>query len=92
VAGQESDGYGDYGRLISGASLDSIKSPSIAPVLWDMPYWVVNVCAGPPAHSKGLNVLYAYQHVKWFIYGKDSKTYDITKSDYWYLHSADGFY
>ena len=65
---------------------------SIAPVLWDMPYWVVNVCAGPPAHSKGINVLYADGHAKWVIYGVNHSTYDITQADYWYLHSADGFY
>jgi len=91
LPGKESE-YGDYGRLVSGASIASIPSPSIAPVLWDMPYWVVNVCAGPPAHSKGINVLYADQHAKWFIYGKNDQKYDITKDDYWYLHSADGFY
>ena len=89
---QHESEYGDYGRLISGSSLSAVKSPSIAPVLWDMPYWVVNVCAGPPAHSKGINVLYADSHVKWFIYGVDHKDYDITQSDFWYLHSADGFY
>ena len=57
-----------------------------------MPYWVVSVCAGPPAHSKGINVLYADPHANWFIYGQDSKSYDITRHVYWYLHSADGIY
>jgi prepilin-type N-terminal cleavage/methylation domain-containing protein/prepilin-type processing-associated H-X9-DG protein len=55
---------------ISGMAFAAIPRPAEAAVLWDMPFWLpvkepcISQMTTKPAHTGGLNVLYADTHVK----------------------------
>jgi prepilin-type N-terminal cleavage/methylation domain-containing protein/prepilin-type processing-associated H-X9-DG protein len=80
---------------ISRLALAAIPRPAEAPVLWDMPYWnpVKSPCTNisvPPAHAKGVNVLYADTHAKFSAYsGRIS--WDCFE-DWWGDHMWEGYY
>ena len=56
-----------------------------------MPYWRSSPTYGPPAHSKGLDILYVDGHVKWFGFG-ETKRAPTAEDDYWVDYSWNGYY
>jgi prepilin-type N-terminal cleavage/methylation domain-containing protein/prepilin-type processing-associated H-X9-DG protein len=80
-------------HLISGRRQARIARPAEAPVIWDMPYWgYPNPWNLQPAHSVGINVVYADSHVRYRVFDRPSKSagkaYDV---DWWGDHSSEGW-
>jgi prepilin-type N-terminal cleavage/methylation domain-containing protein/prepilin-type processing-associated H-X9-DG protein len=89
--GHAADANG-YGKVVGGEVLGDIPDPTRAPIVWDMPYWRSSAIYGPPAHQKGLNVLYVDNHVKWVGFGENRKATSTAEDDYWVNHSWNGYY
>jgi prepilin-type N-terminal cleavage/methylation domain-containing protein/prepilin-type processing-associated H-X9-DG protein len=86
---------------ISGLPIASISRPAEAPVLWDSPFWhaVKEPCISlgrPPAHAKGLNVLYADSHARYSPFTGKVSTADGNRNHcwehWWAEHNWEGYY
>jgi prepilin-type N-terminal cleavage/methylation domain-containing protein/prepilin-type processing-associated H-X9-DG protein len=84
---------------VSGLALSAIPKPAEAPVIWDQPHWnpVGEPCTGldlQPAHTGGVDVLYADSHVKFSHYsGRPSPgESDPCLENWWADHHWEGYF
>jgi prepilin-type N-terminal cleavage/methylation domain-containing protein len=82
---------------VSGLALAAIPAPSDAPLLWDMPYWNMDLpgCSNADptyqtAHPKGVFVVYADTHAK-FSHYRNAANQGKCSEDWWYDHSWEGY-
>jgi prepilin-type N-terminal cleavage/methylation domain-containing protein/prepilin-type processing-associated H-X9-DG protein len=83
---------------ISGRALTAVPNPTAAPLLWDMPWYKVikQPCSmrEQPAHTEGVNVLYADAHAKFshFDTRLAATSWDPCVADWWGQHHWKGFF
>ena len=66
---------------VSGRPQSEVVNPTIADLVWEMPYWV---SAGPMPHNNGMNLVFGDGHADWFIASPK-------EGDWWAYHSRDGW-
>jgi prepilin-type N-terminal cleavage/methylation domain-containing protein/prepilin-type processing-associated H-X9-DG protein len=87
-------------ELVSGRALAAVPYPSLAPVIWDMPWAkaIKEPCPGiygPPAHGEGVNVAYADGHARFNHYeARPAATWwsDPCGVDWASLHEWEGYF
>jgi prepilin-type N-terminal cleavage/methylation domain-containing protein/prepilin-type processing-associated H-X9-DG protein len=102
VAAEDELPWSERRRItVSGMPVSAIPRPAEAAVVWDTPHWhpVKEPCTRmdlKPAHAKGLNVLYADTHVKFYAFTNRASPADPVAppclENWWADHEWEGYF